>query len=160
MIFLLLVVLLFLLDESSCDDVKAARHFDVPMLELLPSKGTGQPVYITTTTHGETVVSSTSRGSDLAINDYLMAIDGKRVLNGGLQTFLRADNDKENEVLVPLVDSNQTDSHGGARLLGFLSLTRYDTGRKLTVRRGEVVYDMNEAGPAPDMQIGNVVIST
>ena len=60
----------------------------------------------------------------------------------------------------PVVDSHDTDVKGGARLLGFLSVNQYTQGRKLRVRRGEVVYDFEEAGPAPDMQVGNVVIST
>ena len=161
MISPLLLVLLFLLNKSFCDDVKDARHFDVPLVEILPSKGEGKPVYIMTTSTGEIVVSSTSRGSDLSINDYLMAVDGKRVLNGGLDTFLTAANDnKETEVLIPVVDSHDTDVKGGARLLGFLSVNQHTQGRKLSVRRGEVVYDFEEAGPAPDMQVGNVVIST
>jgi len=128
-----------------------ARHFTVPMAEILQ-----QQIYVSANAEGELQVRWASQGSDLRNGDYLALADHMRILNGGLETFISSE---EKEVIVPVVDDADI-QHGGVRFLGFVQLTNF-IPRKVTARRGEVetLWDLEEGGPPPKFQLGNVVIS-
>ena len=138
------------LGQSDGEEPAAARHFQVPMAEILQ-----QPLYLSTNGADELVVKYSGPGVDLANGDYLYEADGVRILNGGLSSFLGSG---EKEVLVPVIDSDDS-QHGGQRLLGFVMLQSV-IPRKIKARRGELTYDLEEGGAAPNMQIGNLVISS
>lgn len=93
-------------------------------------------------------------------------------MTGSLADFLKS---TEREVVVPIVDDEDL-KFGGSRLLGmyFTFNSNHDQAmyntiylmigfvmmqsilpRKLQSRRGEIVYDMEEGGPAPDIQVRN-----
>ena len=124
------------------------KWFTVPMAELLNRR-----VYLATTRHNELVVRHAESGLDLVEGDLLTHADSLRLLTGGLDSFLRGG---EKEVVVPVVDEGDG-VHGGKRLLGFVRLESV-VPRRLGARRGDIAWDLEEGGPAPAMQIGNVVI--
>ena len=103
------------------------RVFSVPMAEVLQS-----PIYLTQNEFGETIVRATSRGSDFVENDYLTHADDVRILNGGLDSFIKSG---EQEVVVPVVDDEADSIHGEGKLLGFVMLTSV-IPRKLLKKRG------------------------
>lgn len=121
-------------------------HF--PVHEVLT-----QSVYLKTSQYDEIIVSYSEKGSDLRENDYLTHVDGVRILNGGLDTFLKSG---EKEAVVPVVDETDV-MHGGNKLLGFV-LIQPVTPRKLSSRRGEIEFDYEEGGPAPTLKLGNIVV--
>lgn len=111
-------------------------------------------LYMTLSPHGEVVVSKSSRGSDLRPSDYITHIDGYRILAGGLDAFVKSG---ESEVAVPIVDTNNL-SLGGAKLAGFVLLSTINP-KKISVRRGEISFDMNEQGGQTNLHTGNVVVT-
>jgi hypothetical protein len=106
-------------------------------------------LYMKVSEFGEVVVTYTGRGSDLRPDDYITHADGVRILSGGLDDFLKSE---EKEVIVPVVEDSDS-KFGGNRLLGFVMLQVVQP-RKLTSRRGDVVFDMEEGGPPPSMKLG------
>jgi hypothetical protein len=141
-IFLILVIL--------CNgDEDKPKFFSVPMQEVLQNS-----LYLALNEHNEMVVTYSGRGADLRPDDYITHADGIRILSGGLDTFLSSG---EREVIVPVVD-NEDIMHGGSKFLGFV-LMKAVIPRKLSSRRGEIVFDLEEGGPAPSMQLGNLVIT-
>lgn len=124
------------------------KYFHLPVHELL-----SQSVYLKSTAFEEITVVASDKNSDLREDDYLTHVDGVRILNGGLDSFLKSG---DKEAVVPVVD--ETDSKfGGNKLIGFV-LIQPVTPRKLSTRRGEVVFNMEEGGAAPAMKLGNVVV--
>lgn len=121
------------------------RYFHTPMLEIMD-----KDVYLTQTDHQETIISFAGKGADLHVGDYLTHADGVRILNGGLKAFLK---NGDGEAIVPIIDEEDI-KHGGNRLIGFV-LVQVVNPRKLSTRRGEVVLDFEEGGPAPTMNLGN-----
>ena len=126
-----------------------AKYFSVSMHEVNNSA-----LYLSTTNFGEIVVNKAGRGLDFAQNDYVTHADGTRLIAGGLDTFWSSG---ETEIVVPIVDSN--DGGGGAKLIGFVKLLRFYPS-KISARRGDIEYDMEEGGPPPTLQVGNIVISS
>jgi hypothetical protein len=124
------------------------RYFHIPTLEIMQSE-----VYLTQTEHQETVIAYSSKGSDLHPGDYVTHADGIRLLNGGLTTFLK---NGDGEAVVPVIDEDSA-KHGGHILLGFV-LIQVVTPRKLSTRRGDIVFDLEEGGPAPTVKLGNLVM--
>jgi hypothetical protein len=133
---------------SHCVSCENARYFHLPMHEVMQ-----YPVYLGNTGFQEIVVTYGEKGSDLRKDDYLTHADGIRVLNGGLDAFLK---NGEKEAILPIVDEHDS-KYDGSRLLGFVHI-QIVSPRKLSTRRGEIVYDMEEGGPPPTMKLGNVVI--
>ncbi len=125
-----------------------AKYFSVSMHEVNNSA-----LYLSTTNFGEIVVTKAGRGLDFAQNDYITHADGTRLIAGGLDTFWSSG---ETEIVVPIVDSNDGD---GAKLIGFVKILRFYPS-KISARRGDIEYDMEEGGPPPTLQVGNVVISS
>ncbi len=127
------------------------KHIPIPMAEILQ-----QTIYVSANEEGELQIRYASQGSDLREGDYMALADNTRILNGGLDTFLSSG---EKEVIVPVIDDTDR-KYSGVRFLGFVQLQNY-IPRKVTIRRGEAetLWDMDEGGPAPTMQVGNVVIS-
>jgi hypothetical protein len=111
------------------------------------------PVYLRNTGYQEIVVAYGEKGSDLRKDDFLTHADGIRILNGGLDAFLK---NGEKEAILPIVDE-QDSKYEGNKLLGFVHI-QIVSPRKLSTRRGEIAYDMEEGGPPPTMKLGNVVI--
>ncbi len=120
-----------------------AKYFSVSMHEVNNSA-----LYLSTTTYGEIIVNKAGRGLDFNQNDYITHADGTRLIAGGLDTFWSSG---ESEIVVPIVD--------GAKLIGFVKLLRFYPS-KISARRGDIEYDMEEGGPPPTLQLGNVVISS
>jgi hypothetical protein len=120
------------------------KYSQVPLHELNQNH-----VYVTSTPHEELVVSYSEKGSDLRPGDYLTHADGVLLLNGGLSSFLKSG---EKEAIVPIVDENDA-KFGGYKLIGFL-MVQPVTPRKLYSRRGEILFDLEEGGPAPLMKFG------
>ena len=152
---LLLLALVLLISFSASqyevdreDALPNARWFNVPMAELLNAN-----VYLATTAHDELVVRYAPSGCDLVRDDYITHADSIRLLTGGLDSFLKSG---EKEVVAPVVDDSDA-MHGGHRLLGFVRIEAV-TPRRLGARRGDISFDLEEGGPAPSIQIGNVVI--
>ena len=114
-----------------------ARSFTVPMAEVLQV-----PVYLSQNGYGEVIIRASGKGSDFKEGDYLTHADGVRVLNGGLDSFIESG---EQEVVVPVIDDEADDQYGEGRLLGFVMLTSV-VPRKLTARRGDLTYDLEEGG--------------
>ena len=127
------------------------KTFEVPMAEVIQA-----PIYLTQNEYGETIVRKSTKGSDFIENDYLTHADDVRILNGGLDSFIKSG---EQEVVVPVIDDEADSVHGEGKLLGFVMLTSV-VPRKLAARRGEVVYDLEEGGPPPSLQVGNIVVSS
>ncbi len=125
------------------------RYYHLPMHEV-----TQQAVYLQTTKYDEVVVSFADKGSELKPGDYLTHSDGIRVLNGGLGSFLKSG---EKEVIVPVIEDDD-EKFGGKRLLGFV-LVQPVTPRKISTRRGEIAFDMDEGGSVPTVQVGNIVVT-
>ena len=124
---------------------------------------------------GATVVTYSSAGADLKAGDYITQsgtlpyhaltypsishysvtsfitlisinlandlVDGVRLLVGGMSGFLSSG---AKEAVVPIVDDEDIRA-GGAKLMGFV-VVQLVRPRKLSVRRGELSYDMNEGG--------------
>eukprot|EP01040_Poterioochromonas_malhamensis_P010052 gene10052-10926_t len=124
------------------------RYSHLPLHELMQ-----QSIYLKTTVHEEVVIATADKGSDLRPDDFVTHADGIRILNGGLDHFLKSG---EKEAIVPVVDETDV-KHGGNKLLGFV-LIQSVTPRKLSTRRGEIVVDLEEGGPPPTMKLGNIVI--
>jgi len=135
-------------DPEAAAETAGAKYFTVPMAEIVNT-----PLYLATTEYNELVVRYAGSGSDLVRDDYITHADSILLLTGGLDSFLASG---EKEVVVPVVD-DADEQHGGRRLLGFVMLTNV-LPRKLAARRGEIAFDLEEGGPAPSMQIGNVMI--
>lgn len=95
----------------------------------------------------------TVTGTDLRPSDYLTHADGIRILTGGLDSFVASG---EKEAVLPLVDEDDV-RHGGYRLKGFMLLQSVHP-RKLSTRRGEVTFDLEEGGPAPSMKLGDAYL--
>jgi hypothetical protein len=125
------------------------RYNHVPIHEAMQHS-----IYLHTTKFEEITVSYSERGSELKPGDYLTHADGIRVLNGGLGDFLKSG---EKEIIVPIVEEGD-EKFGGKRLLGFV-LIQPVTPRKISIRRGEIEYDLDEGGPPPTMKLGNVIIT-
>lgn len=144
---MLLVWLLFSLFHLAWGQ-DGPRYFHTPMHELQQ-----QALYLRTTAHDEVTVAFTEKGSDLREGDYLTHADGVRILNGGLAAFLKSG---EKEAIVPIVE--ETDQkHDGSKFIGFV-MVQIVQPRKLSTRRGEIVFDLEEGGPAPTMNLGSIVI--
>lgn len=124
------------------------RYSHLPLHELMQ-----QSIYLKATDHEEIVIAFADKGSDLRQDDYVTHADGIRLLNGGLDNFLKSG---EKEAIVPVIDESDH-KYGGNKLLGFV-LIQSVTPRKLSTRRGEVVFDLEEGGPAPTMKLGNIVV--
>jgi hypothetical protein len=124
------------------------RYYHLPMHEV-----TQYPVYLQTTSFQEISVSYAEKGSELRIGDYLTHADGIRILNGGLSGFLKSG---EKEIIVPVIE-DADEKHGGQKLMGFV-LVQVVSPRKISTRRGEIFFDLDEGGPAPTMKLGNIVI--
>lgn len=73
-------------------------------------------------------------------------------------------------MVVPIVDDSEakfgrflhiwiplTRDKGGSKLVGFVMMQTV-TPRKLSFRRGDIVYDMEEGGPEPELTVGNLII--
>lgn len=120
------------------------RYFHTPMLEIMQTD-----VYLTQTEHQETAISYAGKGSDLRVGDFLTHADGVRILNGGLKTFLK---NGDSEAIVPIIDEEDP-QHGGNKLMGFV-LVQVVNPRYLSTRRGDVLLDYEEGGPAPTLNLG------
>lgn len=138
-----IVFVVFVLSLAAGD---GPRYFHLPTLELQQ-----QEVYLTQTAYEETIVAHASKGSDLQAGDFLTHADGVRILNGGLKAFLK---NSDGEAVVPIVDEEDA-RHGGHRLLGYV-LVQVVQPRKLSTRRGEIVFDLEEGGPAPSLKLGRL----
>lgn len=135
---------------GSSTSAPTARYYHTPLHEIIQ-----QPLYLKTTAFNEIVVAYSDKGSDLREGDYLTHADGIRILNGGLQAFLKSG---EKEAIVPIVEDKDV-QHDGKRFLGFV-LLQVVTPRKLSTRRGEIVFDLDEGGPEPVLNLGNIVVSS
>jgi len=113
-----------------------------------------QGLYLTLSPHGEVVVSKSSRGSDLRPSDYITHIEGYRILAGGLDAFVRSG---EIEVAVPLVDTGSLEM-GGAKVTGFVLMSALNP-KKVSARRGELIFDMNEQGGQTNLHTGDIVVT-
>ena len=126
-----------------------ARYFHTPMHEIAQTE-----LYLTMNEHHEVVVSYAGKGVDLRPQDYITHADGIRILTGwpgGVEEFLLSG---EKEAVVPVVD-DADEKFGGLRLKGFMLLQSVQP-RKLSTRRGDIVFDLEEGGPAPSMKLGTV----
>lgn len=126
---------------------QGARYFHTPMHEISQTQ-----LYLTMNEHQEVVVSYAGKGVDLRPQDYITHADGIRILTGwpnGVDDFLESG---EKEVVVPIVDEDD-EMFGGQRLKGFMLLSAIQP-RKLSSRRGDIVFDLEEGGPAPTMKLG------
>jgi hypothetical protein len=141
------VLLLVANKAGSSSAVTGAKHFSTPMHEIAQSS-----LYLTVNEDQEVIVSYAGKGLDLVPNDYITHADGVRLLTGwagGIEEFLQSG---EKEAVIPVVD-NEDEMFGGFRLKGFM-LVQSVQPRKLTSRRGETVFDLEEGGPAPTMKLG------
>lgn len=139
----------FQLVRNDANESNGPRYFHTPMHEVMQ-----HTLYVKTTSFDEVVVAYADKGSDLRENDYLTHADGVRILNGGLQSFLKSG---DKEAIVPIIEESDS-QHGGSKFLGFV-LVQVVQPRKLSTRRGEVVFDLEEGGPAPTMNLGNIVVT-
>ncbi len=128
--------------------LSGAKFYNTPMHEVSQF-----PTYLGMSPNGEVVVTYSGKGADLHPDDYLTHADDVRVLTGSLSEFLSSG---QREAAIPVVDDEDI-KFGGSRLMGFVMIQSI-LPRKLQSRRGEIVFDLEEGGPAPDIQVGNVVI--
>lgn len=136
----------------AADVVEPARYFQTPMHEISQTE-----LYLSMNENQEVIVAYAGKGVDLRPNDFITHADGIRLLTGwrgGIEEFLQSG---EKEAVVPVVDDND-EKHGGLRLKGFM-LVQAVSPRKLGSRRGNILYDMNEGGPAPSMKLGKFVLA-
>jgi len=140
-VFLLLLVNLC---KTFANGIEQPRYLNMPMHEIIQST-----VYVHTNSFDEVVVAFADKGCELKTGDYITHTDGIKVLNGGLSSFLK---NGEKEAVVPVVDENDS-KYGGFKLIGFVMMQPV-TPRKLSSRRGEVGFDLEEGGPAPTMKLG------
>ena len=131
----------------SAQDI-GAKFYNTPMHEV-----SQYPVYLGLSPLGEIVVTYTGKGSDLRPDDYITHSDDVKILSGSLASFLASG---DREAILPIVD-DEDNKFGGSKLLGFVMIQSI-LPRKLQSRRGEIAYDMEEGGPAPEIQVGNVII--
>lgn len=129
-------------------DPDSVKFFTVPMHEVSESD-----IYLGFSEYGEMVVTYAGKGSDLRPDDYITHADGVRMLSGGLTEFIKSG---QREAMVPIVNDDDT-QFGGAKLLGFVRIQTL-VPRKINARRGEIPFDFDEGGPAPTLQVGNVII--
>lgn len=127
---------------------ESAKYLTVPTHEIYQHVS-----HLSVNEHDEMVVTFAGKGSDIRPNDFLTHADGVRILTGGLKAFLDSG---EREVIVPIVDDSDV-KFGGSKLVGFVMLQAV-TPRKLSYRRGDIVYDMEEGGPEPELTVGNLII--
>lgn len=146
--FVLVVLSAIICGLVKADSANGPRYFHTPMHEVVQNS-----LFLKTTKHEEIIVAYAERGSDLREGDYLTHADGIRVLNGGLQSFLKSG---DKEAVVPIVDEHDS-QHGGSKFLGFV-LVQVVQPRKLSTRRGEVIFDLEEGGPPPTLNLGNIVV--
>lgn len=140
--FNLICVVLFTISKA----IEHPRYFHMPMHEIMQSS-----VYIQTNQHDEIVVTYADKGCELKVGDYITHTDGVRTLNGGLANFLKSG---EKEAVVPVVDENDS-KHGGYKLLGFVMIQPV-MPRKISSRRGEIAFDFEEGGSAPNLKLGMI----
>ena len=141
------ILILFVLAINVCM-VISAKFYNTPMHEVSQF-----PTYLGTSENGEVVVTYSGKGADLHPDDYITHADEVRLLTGSLSDFLASG---QREAAIPIVDDEDV-KFGGSRLLGFVMIQSI-LPRKLQSRRGEIEFDLEEGGPAPDIQVGNVVI--
>ena len=128
-----------------------ARYFHTPMHEISQTE-----LYLTMNEHQEVVVSYAGKGVDLRPDDYITHADGIRLLTGwpgGVEEFLESG---EKEAIVPIVDDDD-EKFGGLKLKGFMRIQAVQP-RKLSSRRGEIFFDLEEGGPAPSMKLGEIKV--
>mmetsp|Transcript_21535 Transcript_21535/g.31287 ORF Transcript_21535/g.31287 Transcript_21535/m.31287 type:complete len:870 (+) Transcript_21535:112-2721(+) len=130
------------------EESRGAKYFQIPMHEVIQSD-----LYIGMTQFGEYSVTYSGKGADLRPDDYITHADNIKLLTGNLQDFLESG---IRETVVPIVDDEDV-KYGGQRLLGFVMIQSV-IPRKLSMRRGEIEYDMEEGGPEPLLTVGNIVI--
>lgn len=148
-IVLLLVVLLLGVVVANIHVAREPpRYYHLPMHEVMQ-----YPVFLQSTSFQEITVAYAEKGSELRTGDYVTHADGIRILSGGLGGFLKSG---EKEIIVPVVEDD-SEKYGGQKLIGFV-LVQPVSPRKVSTRRGEVYFDMDEGGPAPTMKLGNIVI--
>ena len=120
-----------------------ARFFNIPMHEVSQF-----PLYLGISENGEVVVTFSGKGADLHPDDYVTHADDVKLLSGSLSDFLSSGT---REAIIPVVDDEDI-KFGGSKLLGFVMIQSI-LPRKLQARRGEILFDMEEGGPAPDIQV-------
>lgn len=135
-------------EDSSVTSIVQARFRTTPLHGLEDTK-----IYLANTHHGETKVTHASSGSDFRPDDYVTHADGMKLLTGGIDGFLSSD---LKQAIVPVVDDEDV-KNGGSRLLGFVMIQTV-TPRKISTRTGEIAFDFEEGGPAPSVQVGELVI--
>ena len=138
----------FTQDPDGSSSLVQAKFRTTPLHDLEDTK-----IYLTNSQYGETQVSHASVGSDFRPNDYVTHADGVRLLTGGISGFLASG---LKEAIVPIVDDEDV-KNGGSRLLGFVMIQNV-IPRKISTRTGEIVFDFEEGGPAPSVQVGELVI--
>ena len=135
----ILILLLLLVAPAGVGGAGAdgVTYIDTPM------HGVSQTTfYITMSDDKEVVVAHAGKGSDLKKGDKLTHADGIRIIAGEqISDFVGSD---EKQVLVPIIDDSD-EKFGGHRFLSFL-LVQTAQPRKLTSRRGELQFDLNEGG--------------
>ena len=125
-------------------EVQKARYMTVPTHDIIK-----QDVYLKMTENEELVVTHSevidiskntlSGSTTLRANDYITHADGILMLSGGLESFLSSGS---REVVVPVIEQTKA-INNGHKLLGFVILKPF-VPMKLSIRRGEIEFDMNE----------------
>lgn len=116
------------------------------MLEVMQNE-----LYLKETEYNEVTVAFAGKGSDLHVGDYITHADGVKILSGGLTAFMKSG---DKEAVIPIVDEDAA-KHDGYKLMGFVRIELV-TPRKVSTRRGEIVFDLDEGGVAPTIKLGKL----
>eukprot|EP01038_Epipyxis_sp_PR26KG_P009372 gene9372-12628_t len=146
-IFIIVLTIFFKLNYIVGGD---PTYFNTPLYEIQQAQN---KLYLTVTEFGEVAVTYAGKGIDFKPNDYISHADGVRILSGGINEFLKSG---EKEAIIPIVDDEDV-MHDGSKLMGFVMIQTVHP-RKLSSRRGDIVYDMDEGGPPPTLKLGNIVM--
>lgn len=107
-----------------------------------------QDLYLATSPHNEVVITYTDTNmqdksiptsSLLRARDYLTHVDGIPILTTSIAEFIQSGS---KEVVIPVVD-DEFSRNNGHKLVGFVIIQPI-TPRKISVRRGEILYDQTE----------------
>lgn len=129
------------------DNTKNINYFDLSSLDIY-----NQEIYIKITKHNEIIITS-SKNSNLLLNDYLIHVDYINILSENLQEFLES---KKKQVIIPIVDNEDIDTYDGKLLLGFV-LVQPIYPKKLGFRRGELLFHTKSNEIANMLQNGMLI---
>jgi hypothetical protein len=140
----LIFIILNIFSIYAYDEKNNKKIYNTPAIELMQSE-----IYLSVSRYGETIVAYSSKGTDLKTDDYLTHVDGIRLKTGSINEILL---ENEKEIVMPILDDKDL-KFGGKKLKGFITV-KYVEPRRITSRRGEIFFDLEEGGSPPTLKLG------